>query len=47
MIQLLNERDIEFLLYEFLNTEELINRAKYAEHSKEVFDASIQTAKKK
>jgi butyryl-CoA dehydrogenase len=46
MIQLLNERDIEFLLYEFLNTEELINRAKYAEHSKEVFDASIQTAKK-
>ena len=43
--QLLNDRDIEFLLYEFLNTENLLTRPRYTEHSREVFDAVLKTAK--
>jgi len=45
MLKLLNERDIEFLLYEFLNTEGLLERERYHEHSRETFNATIQTAK--
>jgi len=42
---LLNDRDIEFLLYEFLNTQELLKRPRYQEHSREIFDATLATAK--
>ena len=42
--QLLNERDIEFLLYEFLETEKLLQRPRYREHSLEIFRATLQTA---
>ncbi|WP_444927247.1 acyl-CoA dehydrogenase [Microbulbifer sp. TRSA002] len=42
--QLLNEREIDFLLYEFLDTEALINRPRYSEHSREIFDATLNTA---
>ncbi|MBU26299.1 MAG: acyl-CoA dehydrogenase [Gammaproteobacteria bacterium] len=42
----LNQRDIDFLLYEFLDTESLLKRKRYAEHSKETFDATIAGAKK-
>ena len=42
---LLNDRDMEFLLYEFLNTEALLQRPRYTEHSREVFDAVLNTAK--
>jgi len=42
---LLNDRDIEFLLYEFLNSEALLERPRYQEHSREVFDATLATAK--
>ena len=42
---ILNEREIEFLLYEFLDTEELLTRDRYAEHSKETFDATLITAR--
>lgn len=45
MIPLLNERDIAFQLYEALNTEELLQRPAYADHSREVFDATLATAK--
>jgi len=43
--QLLNERDIEFLLYEFLETEQLLQRPRYREHSREIFDATLDTAR--
>ena len=42
---LLNERDLEFLLYEFLDTEDLLQRPQYSEHSREIFDAVLKTAK--
>ncbi|WP_078084610.1 acyl-CoA dehydrogenase [Microbulbifer mangrovi] len=42
--QLLNNRDIEFLLYEFLDTEALLQRPRYSEHSREVFNATLETA---
>ena len=43
--RLLNERDLDFLLYEFLDTEALLQRPRYQEHSKEVFNATLETAK--
>ncbi|WP_406828524.1 acyl-CoA dehydrogenase [Microbulbifer sp. ARAS458-1] len=43
--QYLNDRDIEFLLYEFLDTEALLERPRYQEHSREVFNATLETAK--
>ncbi|BFM05939.1 acyl-CoA dehydrogenase [Halioxenophilus aromaticivorans] len=45
-IPLLNERDINFLLYELLDTESLLSRPRYQEHSKEVFNAVLDTAHK-
>lgn len=45
MTTLLNDRDLEFLLYEFLNTEGLLSRQRYQEHSREIFDATLSTAK--
>ncbi|HEX5361393.1 MAG TPA: acyl-CoA dehydrogenase [Fluviicoccus sp.] len=42
---LLNERDIAFLLYELLDTGRLPERERYREHSREVFDATLQTAR--
>ncbi|HEY4378254.1 MAG TPA: acyl-CoA dehydrogenase [Acidimicrobiales bacterium] len=35
---LLSRRDLDFLLYEWLNVEELTKRPRYAEHSREIFD---------
>lgn len=43
--QLLNNRDIDFLLYEFLDTNALLQRPRYQEHSREVFNATLDTAK--
>ncbi|WP_299591841.1 acyl-CoA dehydrogenase [uncultured Microbulbifer sp.] len=43
--QFLKDRDIEFLLYEFLDTEALLQRPRYREHSREVFEATLNTAK--
>jgi butyryl-CoA dehydrogenase len=42
---LLNERDLQFLLYEFLDTESLLQRPRYAEHTRETFDATLETAR--
>lgn len=44
--QLLNEREIAFQLYEVLDTEALLRRPRYQEHSLEVFDATVETAHK-
>lgn len=42
---LLNERDITFLLYELLDTGSLTGRDRYRDHSREVFDATLRTAR--
>ena len=44
-VPLLNERDIDFLLYELLDLESILERPRYAEHSREIFDASLRTAR--
>ena len=41
----LNQRDIDFILYELLDTESLLTRERDAEHSRESFDATITGAK--
>jgi alkylation response protein AidB-like acyl-CoA dehydrogenase len=46
MDQLINNRDLQFQLYELFDIEPLFSRAKFAEHSKETFDAVLQTAEK-
>jgi butyryl-CoA dehydrogenase len=38
---LLSRRDLDFLLYEWLDVEQLTSRARYAEHSRETFDAVL------
>ena len=43
--KILNSRDIDFLLYEFLNTELLLNRQHYAGHSRALFDATLHSVK--
>lgn len=45
-VPLLNDRDIEFLLYELLDTEALLARPRYREHSREIFNATLDTAKR-
>lgn len=45
MIPLLNDRDIAFQLYEVLDTAALVQRPAYADHSREIFDATLATAK--
>ncbi|MBM3103950.1 acyl-CoA dehydrogenase [Pseudomonas sp. V1] len=42
---LLNERELSFQLYELLDTEALLQRPRYAEHDRPVFDATLQTAR--
>ncbi|UTA47312.1 acyl-CoA dehydrogenase [Simiduia sp. 21SJ11W-1] len=42
---LLNDRDLAFMLYELLDTQTLLGRERYSEHSREVFDATLNTAK--
>ncbi|MDD2058557.1 acyl-CoA dehydrogenase [Pseudomonas sp. GD03860] len=43
--RLLNERELCFQLYEMLDTESLLQRARYAEHDRAVFDATLATAR--
>ena len=38
---LLSRRDVDFLLYDWLDVEALIKRERYAEHSRETFDAVL------
>ena len=39
-----SRRDLAFLLYEWLGVERLTQRSRYAEHSRETFDAALDTA---
>ncbi|OJZ64120.1 acyl-CoA dehydrogenase [Mycobacterium paraffinicum] len=41
MSELLSRRDIDFLLYEWLDIESLTQRERFAEHSRETFDAVL------
>lgn len=45
MTALLNDRDIEFQLYEVLGTESLLQRPRYQEHTREDFNAILDTAR--
>jgi alkylation response protein AidB-like acyl-CoA dehydrogenase len=38
----LSQRDVEFLLFEWLRVEELTKRSRFAEHSRETFDAVLE-----
>ena len=42
--KLLNRRDLDFILYELLDVEALTRRPRFAEHSRETFDAALETA---
>jgi hypothetical protein len=39
---LLSRRDLDFLLYEWLRVDELTKRDRFAEHSRETFDAVLE-----
>ncbi|MFE9581860.1 acyl-CoA dehydrogenase [Nocardia sp. NPDC006044] len=39
---LLSRRDLDFLLYEWLNVEQLVKRERYADHSRDTFDAMLE-----
>ncbi|GID92369.1 acyl-CoA dehydrogenase [Amorphoplanes digitatis] len=41
---ILSQRDLEFLLYEWLDVESLTARPRFAEHSRETFDAFLQVS---
>ena len=41
---LLSRRDLDFILYELLDTEALLARPRYADHSRETFTAMLDTA---
>ncbi|MCY4126932.1 MAG: acyl-CoA dehydrogenase N-terminal domain-containing protein, partial [Pseudomonas sp.] len=42
---LLSTRNLAFELYEVLDAESLIQRPRFAEHSRETFDAALTTAR--
>jgi butyryl-CoA dehydrogenase len=42
---LVSQRDLAFQLYEVLDAEALTERARYADHSRETFDAALDTAR--
>ncbi|CAB3793898.1 Butyryl-CoA dehydrogenase [Paraburkholderia caffeinitolerans] len=46
MSLILSRRDLDFLLYEWLQVERLTATARYADHSRETFDAALDTCEK-
>ena len=42
--KLLSRRDLAFVLYELLDADKLTTRPRFAEHSRETFDAAIDLA---
>jgi len=42
---LMNERDLEFMLYELFDSEALIGRERYQDHDRQTFNAVVNTAK--
>ena len=45
MSRILSQRDLEFLLYEWLDVESLTARPRFTDHSRETFDAAIKTSR--
>jgi alkylation response protein AidB-like acyl-CoA dehydrogenase len=45
-VRIVNRRDLDFILYELLEVETLTKRERYRDHSRETFDAVIDTASK-
>lgn len=43
-VRIVNRRDLDFVLYELLEAETLTQRERYRDHSRETFDAVIDTA---
>jgi alkylation response protein AidB-like acyl-CoA dehydrogenase len=41
--KIISRRDLDFLLYEWLNAEALASRTRYADHSRETFNAALDT----
>jgi alkylation response protein AidB-like acyl-CoA dehydrogenase len=41
--KIISRRDLDFLLYEWLNAEALTSRTRYADHSRETFNAALDT----
>jgi len=46
MTRLISERELAFLLYEVLDTEKLAGRARYADYSRDAFDAILAAARR-
>ena len=44
--KLVSRRDLEFVLYELLRVDALTTRPRYADHTRETFDAAIELASK-
>ncbi len=44
--KILNPRDISFLLYDWLKVETRTSRPRFAEHSRETFDAVLDLSEK-
>jgi len=44
--KILARRDLDFILYELLDAEALVTRARYADHSRETFDAALDTCER-
>jgi len=42
---LLDQRDLEFMLYELFDVEAMTSRTRYADHNRETFDAAISTSR--
>lgn len=42
---LLDQRDLEFMLYELFDAESLTSRERYADHNRETYDAAINTSR--
>ena len=42
--RLLNRRDVEFMLYDWLDAESLARRPRFADHGRETFTAALDTA---
>ena len=45
MSKILSQRDLEFLIYEWLDAESLTARTRFSDHSRETFDAAIETSR--
>jgi len=44
--KILSRRDLEFMVYELLDVEKLTARPRYADHSRETFDAALDTCER-